>query len=108
MLEEMARLEAPVLIHCTAGQSRSVAVAALVLMRMRDVSLREAFAHLKSIHPQAYPNYGLWCVLREKETLWRGSSSISQEELFQHEDIEFCVEEGDEEEDGAGWPSPPT
>lgn len=60
LLGELALTEAPVLIHCTAGQSRSCAVAALFLMRIRDISLREAFAHLRAVHPIAYPNYGLW------------------------------------------------
>lgn len=45
--------------------------------------------------------------MREKEKLWRGSSSISQDALFEHGDIEFCVEEGDEDDDGQDWASPP-
>jgi len=193
MLEWQARNSAPVLIHCTAGQSRSAAIAAVVLMRMREVSLRDAFASLKACHPIAFPNYGLWspsfssqcvmfikqtgrgctrglhcvsgrlrrpsrylstscpvggfaggmieavsrqgsdcnealtrsasftcgvhwwsnrcdggrCVMREKEKLWRGSSSIPQDALYDHEDVEFCVEEGDDEEDGSNWGAPP-
>jgi hypothetical protein len=62
MLEWQARNGAPVLVHCTAGQSRSAAIAAVVLMRMREVSLRDAFASLKACHPIAFPNYGLWSL----------------------------------------------
>ena len=40
LLEELAHSAAPVLVHCTAGQSRSTAVAALFLMRFRDITLR--------------------------------------------------------------------
>eukprot|EP00802_Teleaulax_amphioxeia_P024438 Tamp_25137.p1 GENE.Tamp_25137~~Tamp_25137.p1 ORF type:complete len:238 (-),score=46.03 Tamp_25137:242-934(-) len=107
LLEQMARTDGPVLVHCTAGQSRSCAVATLCLMKMKEWSLREAYAHLKRLHPVAYPNYGLWCVMREKEKQWRGASSISQDALYEHLDIEFCVEEGDDEEDGSDWGAPP-
>ncbi|EKX39709.1 hypothetical protein GUITHDRAFT_114205 [Guillardia theta CCMP2712] len=93
----------PILLHCTAGSSRSCTIACLWLMKRQGLSLVDAFLLLRSKRPCAFPNYGLWIVMRELEKKWRGSCSCSLDDLSSHADVEFVMEEGDEEDDGSSW-----
>ena len=51
-----------VYLHCRAGRSRSVVVAALWLAWVHGYSLRQALATLKGRHPSANPNPALVSV----------------------------------------------
>ncbi|KAJ2340903.1 tyrosine protein phosphatase yvh1 [Coemansia sp. RSA 2618] len=47
-----------VLVHCMAGQSRSVAAAAAYLMQARRLTSEQALAFIKERRPQIHPNEG--------------------------------------------------
>lgn len=53
-----------VYLHCRAGRSRSVVVAALWLARTRRYSLRRALSTVKRRHPSANPNPALLNVAK--------------------------------------------
>ncbi|KAJ2779926.1 tyrosine protein phosphatase yvh1 [Coemansia javaensis] len=53
-----------VLVHCRAGQSRSVAVAAAFLMQRDRLDADQALAAVKARRPQAHPNWGFVEQLR--------------------------------------------
>lgn len=44
----------PVLIHCSAGRQRSAALAAIVLMNLRNISAEEAMARIRVARPEAF------------------------------------------------------
>jgi hypothetical protein len=44
-----------ILIHCAAGQNRSVTVTVAVLMMLNSMSLKEAFSHVRDKRPGVYP-----------------------------------------------------
>ncbi len=48
--------EAPLLVHCMAGVSRSTAAALIALVRRSPLSEEEAASHLRSAAPHAHPN----------------------------------------------------
>ncbi|WP_251330013.1 dual specificity protein phosphatase family protein [Haloplanus pelagicus] len=48
-----------VLVHCSAGSSRSVAVAGAVLARREGVDVETALTRLQSVHPEADPHPAL-------------------------------------------------
>ena len=47
-----------VLVHCHAGQSRSVAIVAAYLMRLEGLSFEETMDVIKQANPHANPNEG--------------------------------------------------
>ena len=53
-----------VLVHCHAGESRSVAVVAAHLMKTEDLSLEEALESIRKVRPRADPNEGFREQLR--------------------------------------------
>jgi protein-tyrosine phosphatase len=44
----------PVLIHCSAGRQRSAALAAIVLMNLRNISAEEAMSIIRVARPEAF------------------------------------------------------
>ncbi|GAB3319141.1 protein phosphatase [Haloplanus rallus] len=48
-----------VLVHCSAGSSRSVAVAAAALARLNGTDVETALERLRSVHPDAEPHPAL-------------------------------------------------
>lgn len=47
-----------VLVHCHEGKSRSVTLLLAFLMLSRGLTLSEALAHMRAVHPKASPNAG--------------------------------------------------
>lgn len=81
-----------VLVHCLAGQSRSVAIVAAYLMREHGHSLRDLIewddstqTHGNGLMQRArrgvFPNRGLWRQLAAYEATCRGTASYSESEL---------------------------
>ena len=73
---------AVVVVHCAAGISRSSTVVLGFLVKYRNKSLREAFAHALSRRRVVWPNAGFMRLLGRKEMLWRkvGKPTITSEE----------------------------
>lgn len=47
-----------VLVHCHEGKSRSVTLLLAFLMLSRGLTLAQALAHMRAVHPKASPNAG--------------------------------------------------
>jgi protein-tyrosine phosphatase len=56
-----------VAVHCTKGNSRSVSVILLYLMREYNMTYDEAYAFVLDIRPTMYPNEGFVRVLKAKD-----------------------------------------
>ena len=96
-----------VLVHCLAGQSRSVAIVAAFLMRERGHSLRDLIqwdsstqTHGNGLMQRArrgvFPNRGLWRQLVAYEVACLGKASYTEDELpgsiaFDREAIEAVI-----------------
>lgn len=69
-----------ILVHCSAGISRSPAVVAAYLMKYHDMSLRMALGQIVRSRPQASPNSGFLQELKnsswyyEERYLWKQTS----------------------------------
>ncbi|KAL7920738.1 protein-tyrosine phosphatase-like protein [Trichoderma austrokoningii] len=74
-----------VLVHCSAGISRSPAVVAAYLMEHHGMSLMSALGQIVRARPQASPNPGFLRELKELEVQLRGISSLEAEELPKRE-----------------------
>jgi hypothetical protein len=62
-----ARPPPAILVHCVAGVSRSVSVAAAYLIRHAGLTVRDAVGAVKSARKVAYPNLSFWHALRAIE-----------------------------------------
>ena len=58
-----------VLINCSAGRSRSVAVVIYYLMKSTDRSFVSIYEYVKSLHPFTELNRGFYCKLHQLNTL---------------------------------------
>ncbi|UKZ64049.1 uncharacterized protein TrAtP1_005269 [Trichoderma atroviride] len=74
-----------ILVHCSAGISRSPAVVAAYLMKHHGISLRTALGQIVRARPQASPNPGFLQELKELELELRGTLSLEAEELPKRE-----------------------
>ncbi|KAL7896026.1 protein-tyrosine phosphatase-like protein [Trichoderma sp. SZMC 28014] len=74
-----------ILVHCSAGISRSPAVVAAYLMKYHDMSLRMALGQIVRARPQASPNPGFLQELKELELVLRGTISLEADELPKRE-----------------------
>ncbi|XP_045584788.1 dual specificity protein phosphatase 18 [Procambarus clarkii] len=66
-----------VLVHCVAGVSRSPALVLAYLVKYADMSLRQAFFHVRSARPNIRPNAGFFSQLIDFEERVRGSTSVT-------------------------------
>ncbi|KAF7253023.1 hypothetical protein EG68_08623 [Paragonimus skrjabini miyazakii] len=64
------------LVHCMAGVSRSSSLILAYLMRHMNMSLAEAYQHVRSIRPCIQPNPSFWRQLLEFEERLRGVRSV--------------------------------
>lgn len=90
-LESSNELGRRVLVHSIAGQSRSVSVVLAYLIRVERMTLSNAFALLKSKHPDSLPNPGFWKQLMQQEGHTFGKISTLPPE-FQDSMTEFYEE----------------
>ncbi|XP_076853704.1 dual specificity protein phosphatase 18 [Brachyhypopomus gauderio] len=65
-----------VLVHCSAGVSRSAALCLAYLVKYRHMSLLDAHGLLKARRPIIRPNWGFWQQLIEYELKIRGTTSV--------------------------------
>ncbi|CAH8464697.1 unnamed protein product [Dicrocoelium dendriticum] len=65
-----------VLVHCMAGMSRSSTLVLAYLVRHMNMSLADAYQHVRSIRPCIQPNPSFWRQLLEYEERVRGSRSV--------------------------------
>ncbi len=73
--EESCRL----LVHCALGRSRSVSVAALIMMVRDRRTLLDSMTAIRAARPSAYPNCGFWRQLIEFERTLIGNVSVPPE-----------------------------
>lgn len=74
-----------ILVHCSAGISRSPTVVAAYLMRRQGMTLEDALGHIVLIRPQISPNAGFIRQLKEMEMELYGSVSLEVDELPKRE-----------------------
>lgn len=76
-IEEVRGRGGRVLVHCVAGVSRSPAFVLAYLIKYLNMSLRQAFFHVRSVRPNVRPNAGFFSQLIEFERRLRGCTSVS-------------------------------
>ncbi|CAA7261130.1 unnamed protein product [Cyclocybe aegerita] len=75
-----------ILVHCSAGVSRSPTVVVGYLMKRREMSLREALGLVLCARPQVSPNHGFLQQLKDLEVELRGGvSTLDVDELPRRE-----------------------
>jgi protein-tyrosine phosphatase len=58
-----------VLVHCSAGKSRSATICMAFLMKFRDLSLDQAYAVVEIVRDIVYPNEGFYMQLQAYERI---------------------------------------
>lgn len=76
-IERIRQEDGRSLVHCVAGVSRSVSLVLAYLMKYADMSLKNAFLHVRSIRPQIRPNVGFFKQLIEYEQRLHGTTTVS-------------------------------
>lgn len=77
MIETTRGKDGRSLVHCVAGVSRSVSLVLAYLMKYADMSLKNAFQHVRSVRPQIRPNTGFFKQLIEYEQRLFGTTTVS-------------------------------
>lgn len=77
MIEKTRQEDGKSLVHCVAGVSRSVSLVLAYLMKYADMSLKNAFQHVRSVRPQVRPNLGFFKQLIDYEQRLYGTSTVS-------------------------------
>ncbi|EGD76956.1 hypothetical protein PTSG_07297 [Salpingoeca rosetta] len=75
------RSQAKVLVHCAAGCNRSVTVCVALLMMLENMTLREAFAHVKKQRPGVWPMKDNRQQLLAFERKLTGTNTITEEQF---------------------------
>lgn len=76
-IEKIRQEDGKSLVHCVAGVSRSVSLVLAYLMKYADMSLKNAFHHVRSVRPQVRPNLGFFKQLIEYEQRLFGCTTVS-------------------------------
>lgn len=76
--------KSPVLVHCSAGKSRSTCMVLGYLMKHRGMSLREAMVLTRSKRQRAYPMLKFWKQLLDWEASMGCPKSIPESALALH------------------------
>ncbi|KAI6160245.1 protein-tyrosine phosphatase-like protein [Pisolithus thermaeus] len=74
-----------ILVHCSAGISRSPMVVAAYLMKRNGMTLKEALGQIIRVRPQVSPNAGFLQQLKDLEMELYGSVSLEVDELPKRE-----------------------
>jgi atypical dual specificity phosphatase len=74
-----------ILVHCSAGISRSPMVVAAYLMKQKGMTLKAALGQIIHVRPQISPNAGFLRQLKEMEMELYGSNSLEVDELPKRE-----------------------
>jgi len=75
--DEARQNECGVLVHCLAGISRSVTVTVAYLMHALDLSLSDAYDHVKRCKPDVSPNFSFMGQLMDFERSLRSQRSAA-------------------------------
>lgn len=70
-----------ILVHCSAGISRSPMIVTTYLMKRRGMSLKAALRQIILVRPQISPNSGFLQQLKDLEMDLRGEVSLDADEL---------------------------
>ncbi|KAL4257524.1 Protein-tyrosine phosphatase-like protein [Pleurotus pulmonarius] len=70
-----------ILVHCSAGISRSPTIVAAYLMKRKGMSLKDALGCIVHVRPQISPNAGFLRQLKDMEMELFGTVSLEVEEL---------------------------
>lgn len=76
MIEKTRQIDGRSVVHCVAGVSRSASLVIAYLMKYADMSLKNAFQHVRSVRPQIRPNVGFFKQLIEYEQRLYGTSTV--------------------------------
>ena len=68
-----------ILVHCSAGMSRSPTIVAAFLMKRRQMTLMQALKQIVDVRPQVCPNPGFIQQLKDLEIELYGLSASSLE-----------------------------
>jgi atypical dual specificity phosphatase len=74
-----------ILVHCSAGISRSPMIVAAYLMKRKGMTLRAALGQIIRVRPRISPNAGFLEQLKEMEMELHGSNSLEVDELPKRE-----------------------
>ncbi|KAI6113431.1 protein-tyrosine phosphatase-like protein [Pisolithus croceorrhizus] len=74
-----------ILVHCSAGISRSPMVVAAYLMKRKGMTLKEALGKIIRVRPQVSPNAGFLQQLKDLDMELYGSVSLEVDELPKRE-----------------------
>ncbi|KAI0724975.1 protein-tyrosine phosphatase-like protein [Fomitopsis betulina] len=74
-----------ILVHCSAGISRSPSLVVAYLMKSRGMSLKEALGQVARARPQVSPNPGFLRQLKELDQDLHGTLSLDVDELPKRE-----------------------
>ncbi|KAI6014173.1 protein-tyrosine phosphatase-like protein [Pisolithus marmoratus] len=74
-----------ILVHCSAGISRSPMVVAAYLMKRKGMTLKEALGQIVRVRPQISPNAGFLQQLKDMEMELYGRVSLDVDELPKRE-----------------------
>lgn len=88
-----------ILVHCSAGISRSPTIVAAYLMKHRNMSLRAALGQIVRARPQASPNPGFLRQLKDLELQLHGTLSLDVDELPKRERERLALFPVEESED---------
>ncbi|XP_069753942.1 dual specificity phosphatase 28 [Narcine bancroftii] len=66
-IEDVSQQGGRTLVYCKNGRSRSASICTAYLMKYRNLSLQEAFEHVKSVRSTVDPNEGFWLQLQRYE-----------------------------------------
>ena len=86
-----AAKDGKILVHCSAGVSRSPTIAAAYLMKMCDMTLKDALGLIIRARPAACPNDGFFRQLKEMEIRLRGRSSLEIDFLPSRKDQRLAL-----------------
>ncbi|KIJ31817.1 hypothetical protein M422DRAFT_234445 [Sphaerobolus stellatus SS14] len=91
--------EGKILVHCSAGISRSPTLVVAYLMKAHNMSLKAALGRVVRVRPQVSPNAGFLGQLKELEEEIHGRVSLDVEELPKREKDQLALFSEDEKLD---------
>ena len=88
-IDEAVRADAPILVHCAVGASRSASVVIAWLMKRERMTLARALNHCKARRNAVRPNNGFFRELRALDVELNGADSMPLESI---EYSQWCLQ----------------
>uniref|UniRef100_A0A8W8JJ05 Protein-tyrosine-phosphatase n=1 Tax=Magallana gigas TaxID=29159 RepID=A0A8W8JJ05_MAGGI len=76
LIDDIQKDGGRILVHCVAGVSRSATVCIAYLVKIHQISLRDAYQHVLECRNVVFPNNGFWRALIQYEACVRGVNSV--------------------------------